>query len=91
MNQAIDLGNQGHVLRTVVAPAAASFDGLERRKLLFPIAKHVLAYAEALTDFANGAKGVGRLSVSKVEDGTTITGMRASHRLNPFNREQFFP
>src|SRR5205807_8759478 len=54
VEQAADLADDDHVLALVIAPVAASFDGLQLREFLLPVAQHVRLHAAQLTHLSDG-------------------------------------
>ena len=54
VQQAADLADHEHVLALVIAAVAATFDGLELRELLFPVAQHVRLHPAKIADFTDG-------------------------------------
>ena len=61
IQKAADPPEKLHVLGTVVTPAAAALQRLDRRKLPFPEAQDVSRHIEIGGDFADGPEGVGCL------------------------------
>src|SRR5690606_5058397 len=72
VDQAVDRLDQRHVLRPVIAPAAAALERPEHRELLLPIAQDMLAYAESSRHFADGPQ---RLRVFPVVEAKLAGGV----------------
>src|SRR5690606_3608969 len=67
IDQPVDRLHQRDVLGTVVAPAAAALERAEHRKLLLPVAEHVLADAEGVRHLTDRAQCLGGLAVVEGE------------------------
>src|SRR5690606_4791688 len=67
VDQTVDRFDQRHVFGPVIAPAAAALQRAEHRKLLLPIAQHVLLDAEGDGDLADRAQRVGFFAVVEAD------------------------
>src|SRR5690606_18033732 len=75
VEQAADLADEQHVAPLVIAPVAATLDGLELRKFLLPVPQHVRLDAAELADFTDR-------EVALARDGRQLVVIpRFQHRL----------
>src|SRR6185312_1458821 len=77
VQKAADLADDDHVLALIVAPVAASLDGLQLREFLLPIAQHVRLDAAALAHLADREVALAR----NRREGVVILWLQ--HRLRP--------
>src|SRR5271170_5480141 len=54
VQEAADLADHNHVLALVIAPVAASLDGLQLGEFLFPIPQHMRLHAAQVAHLADG-------------------------------------